>query len=460
MTVDGTCNSTSEIVGCAVEISSEYGCTSCLPGFFAKDRTCSQCNATYERCAVCTEDACGECSAEHVMSGGACLHFTNITHCTAAGNSKCTKCSFWHAPTASGDRCETHAVWWFILIVVLVALLMFAALIAVVVVCVWTCIRHAQQNKQHERTCVFKMARSNVTFTPTRHRSICVDKYVVAFEGAIPVDVESKELLCVGNKGKKDAKIQFVAKEGNEKFAVRSNPTTVTLARGMACEFEVLLTPLCSCTIDDKVMVVAKEKGVKDAVTASVGVKAETELTTKLHYDDIICDKQIGEGSFGIVFKGTFHGNDVAVKKMKEVGVSADSMDEFEKEVAMLDKFRCEQIVHFYGACFIRNHVMMVTEFAPCGSLADCIKKRDEPSEAIKAKLMLDAAKGLNYLHSNGVLHRDIKPDNVLVFSIDEVISVNGKLTDLGSTRKINLRITNMTFTKGIRTPKFMRRKC
>ena len=39
-------------------------------------------------------------------------------------------------------------------------------------------------------------------------------------------------------------------------------------------------------------------------------------------------------------------------------------MAESTKEVAMLDKFRCDQAVHFYGACLIPNHVMMVTEFA------------------------------------------------------------------------------------------------
>ena len=99
---------------------------------------------------------------------------------------------------------------------------------------------------------------------------------------------------------------------------------------------------------------------------------------------------------------------------------------------------------------------MMVTEYAPCGSLADAIKKRDEPSERMKAKLMLDAAKGLAYLHENGILHRDIKPDNVLVFSLDKVIAVNGKLTDFGSSRNINLLMTNMTFTKGIGTPVYM----
>ena len=62
---------------------------------------------------------------------------------------------------------------------------------------------------------------------------------------------------------------------------------------------------------------------------------------------------------------------------------------------------------------------------------------------------MLDAAKGLVYLYGNGSLHRDIKPDNVLVFALDCVVEVNGKLTDFGSSRNVNMLMTNMTFTKG-----------
>ena len=162
------------------------------------------------------------------------------------------------------------------------------------------------------------------------------------------------------------------------------------------------------------------------------------------------------EKSIWVTYNGTFKGNYIVVNKMKEVGVSEASMDSFRKEVSMRDKSPCDFIFHFFGACFIPNHVMMVTEFAPCWLLADCIKKRAEPDEPLKVKVMLDAAKGLAYLHLNGIMHRDIKTDNVLVFSLDEVLDDNGKLTDCGSSRNVNMLMTNMTFTKGVGSPTYM----
>ena len=91
---------------------------------------------------------------------------------------------------------------------------------------------------------------------------------------------------------------------------------------------------------------------------------------------------------------------------------------------------------------------MVVTD--PFGSLMVDILRRIEPSQWIMAKLVIDTAKGLAYLHGNGILHRDIKPDNVPVFSLDEVLEANAKLPEFGSSRNINTLMTNMTFTNGV----------
>ena len=96
------------------------------------------------------------------------------------------------------------------------------------------------------------------------------------------------------------------------------------------------------------------------------------------------------------------------------------------KNLATLDKFRCDRGVHFYGACTIPNHIMMMLEFVPCGSLMDFSNKRPELSDEIEAKILLDEAKGLAYLHVNDTLHRDIKPDNVLVFSLERSLRSTG----------------------------------
>ena len=194
--------------------------------------------------------------------------------------------------------------------------------------------------------------------------------------------------------------------------------------------------------------------------TKEITIRAVTQQSTRLDYRELEEEKKLGEGTFGIVFLGTYKGNKVAIKKMKTLSDDEEqSMNEFEKEVNMLDKFRSDYIIHFYGAVFIPNKICMVTEFAQYGSIQDLLSKRkdgDGITQYMKLKFMLDGSQGLKYLHDNGILHRDIKPDNYLVTSLDKNAKVNAKLTDFGASRNINLLMTNITFTKGIGSPAYM----
>ena len=345
--------------------------------------------------------------------------------------------------------------------------------VAIFIICLMMILQKKNDENKMKDICVFKMKRSNIDFNELKD-NIMTNKIVLSFDldmEEIPVNEETKDLICIGNKCQNKIKIQFTVREGCEKYQIRTNPKLINLKKGEACEFEVFIIPLCSCQIEDQLIIIALDIKEGKEIQIPIPINFKTQASTHLDYDELIQEKKLGEGSFGIVYLGTFRGNKVAIKRMKQVNCSENgiiptkkddyikAIDEFEKEVSMLDKFRCDYIIHFYGAVFIETKICMVTEFAQHGSIQDLMNKLSGSNginNKMRVKLMADAAKGIKYLHENGILHRDIKPDNFLVITLEENVNVNAKLTDFGSSRNVNMMMTNMTFTKGVGTPKYM----
>ncbi|ELP87063.1 tyrosine protein kinase, putative [Entamoeba invadens IP1] len=312
-----------------------------------------------------------------------------------------------------------------------------------------------QQKEIEQTTTLFKMSCSNITFIPIGD-DVIVNKTEVSFGEEIDVNSQQRELLCVGNTSKHNMKIQITTKSATiEKYEFDSNPKIIVLPSGEACEFEILLTLKCTTKFNENIILVSNSFTKRKDALKEIKIAATSKLTTRLDPNELQEDTILGEGSFGVVFKGTFRDNIVAIKKMKISGNEDTLNNAFEKEVEMLDKFRSEYIVHFYGAVFIPNKVCLVTEFAQFGSLQDLMKHKtsDEINIKHRVKMMLDGANGISYLHENGILHRDIKLDNLLVFSKNPNDKVNAKLTDFESARNVNMMMTNMTFTNGIGIP-------
>lgn len=155
--------------------------------------------------------------------------------------------------------------------------------------------------------------------------------------------------------------------------------------------------------------------------------------------DDITLHQAIGRGAAGVVFKGVLRGSEVAVKRLMADATSADIVDEFELESAIMAGLRHPNIVLFMGSCFVpeTKEMLLVMEFMEKGSLNDVLNnnKISLPFELV-LHIALHAAKGMCFLHQSSppIIHRDLKSHNIL---LDD--KWNARISDFGITRIKNL---------------------
>ena len=105
-----------------------------------------------------------------VTPNGNCIAVSNVAHCTAASNSMCTQCSFWHRPTRDGTGCEAHAVWWVIHLIILLCAVVIAALVALVVAAVNWAMKRLKQHEQARTVCLCDEAEQH-QHHPARRRA-------------------------------------------------------------------------------------------------------------------------------------------------------------------------------------------------------------------------------------------------------------------------------------------------
>eukprot|EP00123_Amoebidium_parasiticum_P012475 comp21379_c0_seq1/m.29405 comp21379_c0_seq1/g.29405 ORF comp21379_c0_seq1/g.29405 comp21379_c0_seq1/m.29405 type:complete len:572 (-) comp21379_c0_seq1:467-2182(-) len=137
--------------------------------------------------------------------------------------------------------------------------------------------------------------------------------------------------------------------------------------------------------------------------------------------------KSIGKGASGQVYEADApDGHKVALKEMKLA--NQDRIDLIANEILVMRDSRHPNIVNFLDSYLVDNTLWVVMEYMQGGSLTDVIENNfctiSEPQMACITK---QALAGLEHLHGKGVIHRDIKSDNLLISNTGEV-----KLTDFG----------------------------
>ncbi|XP_053703131.1 serine/threonine-protein kinase 36 isoform X2 [Synchiropus splendidus] len=157
-----------------------------------------------------------------------------------------------------------------------------------------------------------------------------------------------------------------------------------------------------------------------------------------------------GEGSFGRVYKGRkkFSGQVVALKFIPKLGRSAQEIQSLKREIDIMRDLHHPNIVQLFDSFETESEVVVVTEYAE-GQLVQILENDGCLPESRVREIASQLVSALYYLHSHRILHRDMKPQNIL-------LSKNGvvKLCDFGFARSMSVSTWVLTSIKG--TPLYM----
>ncbi|XP_047029303.1 serine/threonine-protein kinase mig-15 isoform X8 [Helicoverpa zea] len=152
----------------------------------------------------------------------------------------------------------------------------------------------------------------------------------------------------------------------------------------------------------------------------------------------------VGNGTYGQVYKGR-HTKTGQLAAIKVMDVTQDEEEEIKLEINVLKKYSNHRNIATYYGAFIKksppgkdDQLWLVMEYCGAGSVTDLVKstKGQSLKEEWISYICREILRGLSYLHSNKVIHRDIKGQNVLLTDNAEV-----KLVDFGVSAQLDRTI-------------------
>lgn len=174
------------------------------------------------------------------------------------------------------------------------------------------------------------------------------------------------------------------------------------------------------------------------------GMKKYLELIAQFDNSEWLIDaeeidyiKKLGDGASGVTYLAQYKGEKVAVKAYS-AGILTHDLTSVKNEMDILSKMHHKNIIQFRGLCLRKDKpaAALVTKFAEKGELGHALYDSylvRRKGNAMRFKIVLGLAEGLQYLHSYHVIHRDVKPTNILLDDNFEPL-----LTDFGFSRFID----------------------
>lgn len=172
-----------------------------------------------------------------------------------------------------------------------------------------------------------------------------------------------------------------------------------------------------------------------------------------------VTDRQIGKGSFAVVKMGydIKTKKKVAIRTMPTVGICPVSLEHLRREAEIHPTLDHEGIVKCLYCKEDETSITMVQEYVTDGSLLDYYAKKRALMEFEVRAIFTQLINAVAYMHEQGVVHRDIKADNILIYASTQTI----KLADMGFADHFTAdkRFTNFPGTLAYSPPEVLQGK-
>ena len=167
----------------------------------------------------------------------------------------------------------------------------------------------------------------------------------------------------------------------------------------------------------------------------------------------------LGKGAFGKVNLGMHKltGRMVAIKSInKEYLTDESSKKKVMQEFSILKHLRHTSVISLYETFESNKHILFVIELCAGGDLLNYVRKRRKLKENVAKFVFKQLIQGLQYCHARGILHRDIKLDNILLNARGDL-----KICDFGVSKivKKGERMTEQCGTPAYIAPEILRDK-
>ena len=177
-------------------------------------------------------------------------------------------------------------------------------------------------------------------------------------------------------------------------------------------------------------------------------IESRMRLYADFKVSGLLLTRPIRQARATEVWEGAWGSTRVAVKVVGQ-RATPDDMEMLREETRMWKQLRHPHVCPFYGvACFHGGQIGIVMELCAC-SLADRIHSSVRLRKGVKIRWMLELACALAHVHSMDIMHRDVKPANVLLDGLDRI-----RLADFGLARMTSGELCHSTGETG--TYKYM----